>query len=112
MSLVARFNITCPDRVDIVHAVSGFLAEREANIVESRQLGDTVSKLFSSASRRAPAVPPTEGGGRRGRGRRGPMPAASSRRRDRALLGAKADHRGSLRSVAVQSAVGSEITFV
>jgi formyltetrahydrofolate deformylase len=39
-------NITCPDRVGIVHAVSGFLAARQLNILESQQFGDPSSKLF------------------------------------------------------------------
>ena len=39
-------NIRCPDRVGIVHAVSGFLAARELNIVESQQFGDPSSELF------------------------------------------------------------------
>jgi len=38
--------ISCPDAVGIVFAVSGFLAERSCNIVDSAQFGDRVSGLF------------------------------------------------------------------
>lgn len=38
--------VACPDRVGIVHAVSGLLAERGYNIVESKQFGDRESGRF------------------------------------------------------------------
>ena len=38
--------ISCPDTVGIVYAVSGFLAERSCNIIDSAQFGDRVSGLF------------------------------------------------------------------
>lgn len=38
--------ISCPDTVGIVFAVSGFLADRGCNILESAQFGDRISKLF------------------------------------------------------------------
>jgi len=38
--------LTCPDAVGIVHAVSGFLAGRRANIVDSQQFSDTDADLF------------------------------------------------------------------
>lgn len=38
--------LSCPDRPGIVHAVSGFLAERGGNIVESQQFGDRLSGRF------------------------------------------------------------------
>ncbi len=38
--------LSCPDRPGIVHAVSGFLAERGANIVESQQYGDPDTDRF------------------------------------------------------------------
>ena len=38
--------ISCPDTVGIVYAVSGFLAERTCNIVDSAQFGDLDSGLF------------------------------------------------------------------
>lgn len=38
--------LSCPDRPGIVHAVSGLLATNGANIVESQQYGDPISKLF------------------------------------------------------------------
>ena len=38
--------LSCPDRPGIVHAVSGFLVERAANIVESQQFGDRLSDRF------------------------------------------------------------------
>ena len=39
-------NLACPDRPGIVHAVSGFLFERGANIVDSAQFGDRYSGEF------------------------------------------------------------------
>ncbi|WP_448207946.1 formyltetrahydrofolate deformylase [Azospirillum sp. sgz302134] len=38
--------ISCPDTVGIVFAVSGFLAERSCNIIDSAQYGDRISGLF------------------------------------------------------------------
>jgi formyltetrahydrofolate deformylase len=38
--------LSCPDRPGIVHAVSGFLVERGANIVESQQFGDRLTERF------------------------------------------------------------------
>ncbi|MFC5176215.1 formyltetrahydrofolate deformylase [Nocardioides taihuensis] len=44
----ARFVLTldCPDQPGIVHAVTGFLVERGANILESQQYGDAQSGRF------------------------------------------------------------------
>ena len=39
-------NISCPDRVGIVHAVSGSSRSGGSYIVESQQFGDPSSKLF------------------------------------------------------------------
>jgi formyltetrahydrofolate deformylase len=38
--------LSCPDRPGIVHAVSGFLAERGANILDSQQYGSPSSRRF------------------------------------------------------------------
>jgi formyltetrahydrofolate deformylase len=38
--------LSCPDRPGIVHAVSGFLLEREGNIEEAAQYSDTSTGLF------------------------------------------------------------------
>lgn len=38
--------LSCPDRPGIVHAVTGFLAEHNLNIVDSQQYGDPTSKRF------------------------------------------------------------------
>jgi formyltetrahydrofolate deformylase len=38
--------LSCPDRPGIVHAVSGFLVEQGANIVESQQFGDRLTERF------------------------------------------------------------------
>jgi formyltetrahydrofolate deformylase len=38
--------LSCPDRPGIVHEVSGFLAKREGNILESQQFGDPVTGSF------------------------------------------------------------------
>ena len=38
--------ISCPDTGGIVYAVSGFLAERSCNIIDSAQFGDRGSNLF------------------------------------------------------------------
>ena len=38
--------LSCPDRPGIVHAVSGFLVDHGANIVESQQFGDRLTDRF------------------------------------------------------------------
>ena len=38
--------LSCPDRPGIVHAVTGFLKEREANITEAAQYNDQSTGLF------------------------------------------------------------------
>ena len=38
--------LSCPDRVGIVHAVTGFLAGRDANILDSQQYGDPSTGTF------------------------------------------------------------------
>ncbi len=38
--------LSCPDRPGIVHDVSGFLAKRGGNIIESQQFGDRVTGRF------------------------------------------------------------------
>lgn len=38
--------LSCPDRAGIVHAVTGFLAQHNLNIVDSQQFGDPTSKKF------------------------------------------------------------------
>ena len=38
--------LSCPDRAGIVHAVSGFLFERQGNIEEASQFNDPVTGLF------------------------------------------------------------------
>jgi formyltetrahydrofolate deformylase len=38
--------LSCPDRLGIVHAVSGFLADRGANILDSQQFGDRSTRRF------------------------------------------------------------------
>jgi formyltetrahydrofolate deformylase len=38
--------LSCPDRPGIVHAVSGFLAERDCNILDSQQYGSPVTDTF------------------------------------------------------------------
>ena len=38
--------LSCPDRPGIVHAVTGFLNERNLNIKDSQQFGDPTSKTF------------------------------------------------------------------
>jgi formyltetrahydrofolate deformylase len=45
---VPRFVLTlvCDDRIGIVHAVSGFLAERRSNILDSQQFADPVTGKF------------------------------------------------------------------
>ncbi|MBO0841472.1 MAG: ACT domain-containing protein, partial [Sciscionella sp.] len=48
MSQAPEFVLTlsCPDRTGIVHAVSGFLAERGDNILDSQQFGDRDAGRF------------------------------------------------------------------
>ncbi|MDQ1696663.1 MAG: formyltetrahydrofolate deformylase, partial [Frankiaceae bacterium] len=38
--------LSCPDRPGIVHAVSGFLAERQCNILDSQQYGSPRTSTF------------------------------------------------------------------
>lgn len=38
--------LSCPDRPGIVHAVTGFLAKHDLNIVDSQQYGDATSRTF------------------------------------------------------------------
>lgn len=38
--------LSCPDRPGIVHAVTGFLAQHDLNIVDSQQYGDSSSSTF------------------------------------------------------------------
>ncbi|HLU54874.1 MAG TPA: formyltetrahydrofolate deformylase [Pseudonocardia sp.] len=38
--------LSCPDRLGIVHAVSGFLLQQESNILESQQFSDPTSGTF------------------------------------------------------------------
>ena len=38
--------LSCPDRPGIVHAVSGFLAERDCNILDSQQYGSPITSTF------------------------------------------------------------------
>ena len=38
--------LSCPDRSGIVHAVTGFLAQHNLNIVDSQQFGDASTKKF------------------------------------------------------------------
>ena len=54
--------ITCPDRVGIVAAVSGFLSAQDAFITEAAQYGDPVSKQFFQriVFSRGPQSPPLE----------------------------------------------------
>lgn len=47
--------LSCPDQPGIVHAVTGFLAQHELNIVDSSQYGDPTSKRFFLRIHFAPA---------------------------------------------------------
>ena len=38
--------LSCPDKPGIVHAVTGFLAQNDLNILDSAQFGDSTSKKF------------------------------------------------------------------
>ncbi|VCU71912.1 Formyltetrahydrofolate deformylase [Pigmentiphaga humi] len=46
MSHVYILTLSCPDRIGLVHAVSGFLAERGGNIEEAAQFNDCAEDLF------------------------------------------------------------------
>jgi formyltetrahydrofolate deformylase len=46
MSSSYILNLSCPDRLGLVHAVSGFLLQREGNIEEAAQYQDPVTGLF------------------------------------------------------------------
>ncbi|MDD2809567.1 formyltetrahydrofolate deformylase [Rhodoferax sp.] len=46
MMPVYTLTLSCPDRLGLVHAVSGFLLERSANIEEAAQYNDTGTGLF------------------------------------------------------------------
>jgi formyltetrahydrofolate deformylase len=52
--------LACPDRVGIVHAVTGCLAERQANITEAAQYNDASTGLFFMRMRFAAAATPRE----------------------------------------------------
>jgi formyltetrahydrofolate deformylase len=53
--------LSCPDRPGIVHAVSGFLVERDGNILESQQYGDRQSgRFFMRIEVTIPGAPPVE----------------------------------------------------
>ena len=46
MNPVYTLTLSCPDRLGLVHAVSGFLLERSGNIEEAAQYNDTSTGLF------------------------------------------------------------------
>ena len=46
MKPVYTLTLSCTDRLGLVHAVSGFLLERSANIEEAAQFNDTSTGLF------------------------------------------------------------------
>ena len=46
MNPVYTLTLSCPDRLGLVHAVSGFLLERSGNIEEAAQFNDTNTGLF------------------------------------------------------------------
>lgn len=46
MSLTYILTLSCPDRLGLVHVVSGFLLERGCNIEEAPQFNDRVTGLF------------------------------------------------------------------
>jgi len=46
MNPVYVLTLSCPDRIGLVHAVSGFLAERDGNIEEAAQYNDLGTGLF------------------------------------------------------------------
>ena len=51
MSNAHILTLSCPDRSGIVHAVTGFLAERAANITEAAQYNDQTTGLFFMRTR-------------------------------------------------------------
>ena len=53
--------LDCPDRPGIVHAVSGFLAERGCNILDSQQYGDPETGRYFMRVHLAPLDPATTG---------------------------------------------------
>lgn len=59
MAKVNEFILTlsCPDRPGIVHAVTGFLAEHNLNIVDSQQFGDATTQKFFMRVHFAPVEP-------------------------------------------------------
>ncbi|MGW4421084.1 formyltetrahydrofolate deformylase [Streptosporangium sp. NPDC004631] len=62
MSSATRFVLTlsCPDRPGVVAAVSGLLARRGCNIVESQQFGDPVAERFFMRVEFASSLPGPE----------------------------------------------------
>ena len=46
MSQAYVLTLSCPDRLGLVHAVSGFLLEHGGNIEEAAQYNDTATGLF------------------------------------------------------------------
>jgi formyltetrahydrofolate deformylase len=49
--------LSCPDRVGIVHAVSGLMAEHDCNIIDSQQFGDlSTGRFFMRVHVDAPAA--------------------------------------------------------
>jgi len=46
MSQTYILTFSCPDRLGLVHAVSGFLLERGGNIEEAAQYNDHATGLF------------------------------------------------------------------
>jgi formyltetrahydrofolate deformylase len=53
--------LSCPDRPGIVHAVTGFLAQHNLNIVDSSQFGDPTSQKFFMRVHFGPAAAAAEG---------------------------------------------------
>lgn len=53
--------LSCPDRPGIVHAVSGYLVDHGANIVESQQFGDRLTSRFFMRIAFATATPTDAG---------------------------------------------------
>jgi formyltetrahydrofolate deformylase len=53
--------LSCPDRPGIVHAVSGYLVDQGANIVESQQFGDRLTSRFFMRIAFATATPTDAG---------------------------------------------------
>jgi formyltetrahydrofolate deformylase len=46
MNPVYTLTLSCPDRLGLVHAVSGFLLERSGNIEEAAQYNDPAPACF------------------------------------------------------------------